>query len=119
MAHFVDGYVIPIKKKNIAEYKKMAKLGCKLWMEYGALSYYETAGVELKNTWGLPFTKMCKLKNDETVIFAFVVFKSKKHRDLVNKKVHSDKRMQFDASFKMPFDMKRFSVGGFESIVNS
>lgn len=116
MAKYVDGYVIPIKKKNVKAYMKMAKLGCKLWMEHGALDYYECVGEDLKVKWGLTFPKMCKLKNDETLIFAFVVFKSKKHRASVNAKVHKDSRMDM-SGVKMPFDMKRFSMGGFEALI--
>lgn len=119
MAHYVDGYVIPIKKKNLKAYMKMAKLGCKVWMEHGALSYYETVGDEMNHKWGLPFSKFCKLKADETAIFAFVVYKSKAHRNQVTKKVHADPRMQFDPKTPMPFDMKRFSVGGFKAMVAS
>lgn len=116
MANYVDGYIIPIKKKNLKAYKKMAVLGCKLWKEHGALDYYECIGDELNAKWGLPFSKMCTLKSDETVIFAFIVFKSKAHRNKVNKLVHSDSRM--DPNMKMPFDMKRFSYAGFRSIVH-
>ncbi len=118
MAQFVDGYLIPIKKTKVKEYLKLAKLGCKLWMEHGALCYYECVGADLKTPWGLGFTKLHKLKKDETVIFAFVVFKSKAHRNAVNKKVHSDPRMSM-AGIKMPFDMKRFVVGGFTAKVHS
>ena len=122
MAQYVDGYVIPIKKKNAKAYIKMAKLGCKIWMEHGALSYYECLGDDLKNPWGQPFTKLCKLKSDETAVFAFVVYKSKAHRKQVNTKVHSDPRMQKQMELSqgaMPFDMNRFSVGGFKVAVKS
>ena len=116
MKKYVDGYVIPIKKKNVKAYLKMAKLGCKLWMEHGALDYYECVGDDLNVKWGLTFPKMCNVKKDETIIFAFVIFKSKKHRDSVNAKVHNDSRMNMDG-VKMPFDMKRFAMGGFETLV--
>ncbi len=119
MARYVDGYIIPLKKKNVVAYKKMAKLGCKVWMDHGALDYYECVGDEIENAWGLPFTKLCKLKKDETVIFAFVVYKSKADRVKINKKVHSDKRMTGMKDFVMPFDMKRFSMGGFQVLVQS
>ncbi len=118
MAKYVDGFVIPIKKKNVKAYKKMASLGCKIWMEHGALDYYECVGEMLNVQWGLTFPKMCKLKADETVIFAFVVYKSKAHRNQVNKKVHSDPRMDMDG-VKMPFEMKRFAVGGFSVMVTA
>jgi len=121
MAKYVDGFVIPIKKKNIKDYKKMAKLGCKVWMEHGALDYYECEGAVLNHPWGLPFSKMAGLKKDETVIFAFIIYKSKAHRDKVNKLVMADPRMAPENwhGKKMPFDMKRFSVGEFNVIVST
>ena len=118
MSRYVDGFVIPIKKKNLKVYKKMAALGCKLWTEYGALDYYECVGDDLKVKWGWTFPKMCKLKSDETAIFAFIVFKSKAHRNQVNAKVMKDPRMNMDG-VKMPFDMKRFAVGGFKVVVQA
>lgn len=119
MSNYVDGFVIPIKKKNLKAYKKMAAMGCKVWMEYGALEYYECQGDELNHPWGIPFTKFAKLKSDETVIFAFIVFKSKAHRNKVNKLVMKDKRMSPEQFPTMPFDMKRFTVGGFTALVSS
>jgi uncharacterized protein YbaA (DUF1428 family) len=117
MSRYVDGYVIPIKKKNVKSYKKMAAFGCKLWMEHGALDYYECVGDDLKVAFGLTFPKMCKLKKDETVVFAFIIYKSKAHRNRVNSKVMKDSRMKMDV--KMPFDMKRFSMGGFKTLVQA
>ena len=93
----------------------MAAKGCKLWMEYGALDYYECVGDDLNVKWGLTFPKMCKIKKDETIIFAYIVYKSKTHRNQVNAKVVKDPRMKMD--MKMPFDMKRFSMGGFKTII--
>lgn len=117
MSKYVDGFVIPMKKKNLSAYKKMAALGCKVWMEHGALEYYECTGDDLNSPWGLPFPKLTKLKKDETLIFAFIVFKSKTHRDRVNKKVHTDPRMSPEKFPTMPFDMNRMTVGGFKSLV--
>ncbi len=118
MGNYVDGFVIPVKKKNIKAYKKMAQLGCKLWMEHGALSYYECFGDDLADH-GLGFKKMCKLNKDETVIFAFIVYKSKVHRNQVNKKVMSDSRLNAYAVKTMPFDMKKFSMAGFKVLVKA
>lgn len=96
----------------------MAKLGRKIWMKYGALDYYECVGAKLENDWGIPFKNLCKLKSDETVIFAFVVYKSKAHRNKVTAKVHNDPLMQPENfKGKMPFDMKRFTTGEFKVIV--
>ncbi len=118
MAHYVDGYIIPIKKKKVNAYKKMATMGCKLWMKHGALDYYECIGDDLNVKYGLPFSKVWKLKSDETVVFAFIVYKSKAHRNKVNKKVHSDPSMQMEG-FVMPFDPNRFSMGGFKTLVRA
>ena len=117
MGRYVDGYVIPIKKKDIKAYKKMAKMGCKSWMKHGALDYYECMGDDLDTPYGIPFKKLCKLKANETLIFAYIVYKSKAHRNAVNKKVH--KEMEQYSGMEMPFDMMRFSAGGFKVLVNA
>lgn len=119
MSRYIDGFVIPIKKSKIKEYKKMAEVGRKTWMKHGALDYYECIGAKLNNGWGLGFTKMCKLKKDETLIFAYIVYKSKSHRESVNKKVHADFAKMYDKEMAMPFDMKRFSSGEFKTLVYS
>jgi uncharacterized protein YbaA (DUF1428 family) len=93
MKRYVDGYVLPVPKKNLRSYKKMAAEAGKIWMKYGALQYVECAGDDLKSVteWGgLPFPKMAGAKPNETVIFAYVVYKSKAHRDRVNAKVMKD-----------------------------
>lgn len=118
MSQYVDGYVIPIKKTKVKAYRKLATLGCKMWMKHGALDYYECVGDEIKVPFGLTFPRMCKLKPDETVIFAFVVYKSKAHRNRVNAKVMKDPGMNTDVS-KMPFSVKRFASGGFKVIVKA
>ena len=114
---YVDGFVIPFKKSGVGTYKKMATLGRKIWMEYGALDYYERVGEDLKNEWGLSFAKLCNLKPDENVIFAFITYKSKAHRNQVNKKVMKDPRMKMD--LKAPFDMKRSTCGGFRILLSA
>lgn len=117
MAHYVDGFVIPIKRKNLKAYKKMAEWGCRLWMKYGALDYYECV-VEEFSKHGLGFKKMCKLKSGETAVFAFIIYKSKAHRNQVNKKVMKE-MMKEEMPAQMPFDMKRFAMGGCKTIVRS
>lgn len=117
MAQYVDSYVIPIKKKNINKYKKLAQFGCKSWMKHGALSYYECIGDDFIKH-GIGFKKMCKLKADETFIFAFIIYKSKSHREKVNKKVMSEMEGLFK-DMKMPFDIKRFSMAGCNVLVRS
>lgn len=118
---YVDGFVIPIKKKDIAKYRKMAQWGAKTWKKYGALEYFECVGDDLtvQKGAGQGFTKLAKLKPDETVVFSWIVYESKKHRNEVNKKVMSDPNMNnFDHS-TMPFDMRRFATGGFKLIVEA
>jgi uncharacterized protein YbaA (DUF1428 family) len=117
MAHYVDGYVIPIKRNKLNAYKKMAKWGCKLWMKHGAINYYECA-IDEFTPHGLGFKKMCKLKSGETAIFAFIVYKSKAHRNQVNKKVMREME-KMPAPKEMPFDMKRFAMAGCKTIVRS
>lgn len=117
MARYVDGYVIPIKRKKVGAYKKMAKWGCKMWMKHGALSYYECVMDDLMNH-GMGFKKMCKLKKDETAVFAYVVYKSKAHRNAVNKKVMKEMAKE-DQHMEMPFDFKRFAVAGCKVLVNA
>ncbi len=120
---YVDGYVIPIRKDKVSAYKKMAKWGAKLWKKHGALDYYECIGDDLrvKKGEGQGFKKMAKLKSNETVVFSFIVYKSRKHRDEINKEVMKEmmKNMTQKDVEEMSevFDMKRFSKGGFKTIV--
>jgi len=117
MNQYVDGYVIPIPKKNLKTYKKMARMGCQAWMKHGALSYYECVADDFTK-WGMGFKKMCRLKPSETVVFAFIVYKSKAHRNQVNKKVMKEMEAM-GGDMKMPFDMKRFSSAGCKVLVSS
>jgi uncharacterized protein YbaA (DUF1428 family) len=118
MPRYVDGYVIPIQKKNLKAYKKMAEWGCRTWMKCGALDYYECVMDDFMKH-GLGFKKMCKLKPNETAIFAFVVYKSKVHRNLVNKKVMKEMEKAAGKELIMPFEMKRFSMAGCQVIVRA
>lgn len=117
MARYVDGFVIPLKRKNTRAYKKMAEWGRRVWMKHGALSYYECIADDFPKH-GLGFKKMCKLKTGETVIFAFIVYRSKAHRNLVNKKVMKE-MAKAKGPIAMPFDMKRFSMAGCKVIVRA
>ena len=115
---YVDGFVIPMAKKKLAAYRKMAKVGCKVWLEHGALEYRECIGEDLAVSYGLPFTKLTKAKKDETIAFSWILYKSRKHRDTVMAKVMKDKRLASMMDPKnMPFDMNRMSCGGFEVMV--
>jgi uncharacterized protein YbaA (DUF1428 family) len=115
---YVDGYVIPIPKKNTAKYKKMAREAMAVWKRFGALDYKECMIDDVKPDKSMVFTfpKMIKAKSGETVWFSFIVYKSRKHRDAVNKKVmaYFAKKYGKDATMDMPFDMKRFAAAGFK-----
>lgn len=113
---YVDGFVLPLKKKNLAAYKKMANWGKKLWMRHGALQFLECVGDDLFPGFGLPFPKLLKLKKDETVMYSFIIYKSKAHRKAVNTRVMKDPIMD-KMPKDMPFDVKRMATGGFQSIV--
>jgi uncharacterized protein YbaA (DUF1428 family) len=118
---YVDGFVIPIKKKDVASYKKMAEWGAKMWKKNGALEYFECVGDDLKVKKGMGqgFGKLAGLKPNETVVFSWIVYKSRAHRDEVNKKIMSDPSMQDCDMSTIPFDMKRFATGGFKPIVEA
>jgi uncharacterized protein YbaA (DUF1428 family) len=116
MPRYVDGFVLPVPKKNLAAYKKMAAKAGKIWMEYGALEYVECVGEDLHIAKVLSFVDQIKSKPGETICFSFIVYKSRAHRDAVNKKVMADERLH--AFQEMPFDMKRMAYGGFQAIVD-
>ena len=118
MPQYVDGFVIVIAKKNVEAYKKLAKKAGKIWMEYGAIDYRECVAEDLKADFGLPFPKLVGgIKPSETIIFSWITYKSRKQRDSVNKKVMADERLASMHPDEMPFDMKRMSYGGFETLV--
>lgn len=119
MPKYVDGFVLPIPKKNVAAYKRLATMASKVWRDHGALDYRECVGDDLNVQCGMPFTKLVKLKAGETVAFAWIVYKSRAHRDSVNKKVMKDPRLAAIDPTKMPFDMKRMTCGGFKTLVGS
>lgn len=115
---YVDGYVLPVPKKNLQAYRRMAQKAGKVWREHGALEFRECAGDDLKVKMGIPFTRLAKLKPGETAVFSWIVYKSRAHRDAVNAKVMKDPRLAKMMDFKnMPFDSKRMSYGGFNIIV--
>jgi uncharacterized protein YbaA (DUF1428 family) len=117
MARYVDGFVIPMPTKNLGDYRKIAQVAGKVWIEHGALAYHECAGDDLDQQFGTPFPRLAKTKPGETVVVAFIVFKSRAHRDRVNAKVMKDPRLICDPQ-RMPFDPKRMSYGGFTSLVD-
>jgi uncharacterized protein YbaA (DUF1428 family) len=117
MAHYVDGFIVPVPTKNLAAYRTLARKCGKIWMEYGALQYTETVADDVKPGKLTSFPQSVKLKNDETVVFLWIVYKSRKHRDSVNKKVMSDPRIAGMDAKTMPFDGKRMFWGGFKGLV--
>jgi uncharacterized protein YbaA (DUF1428 family) len=118
MPKYVDGYVLPIPRKNLAAYRRMALAASKAWIDHGALDYRECVGEDLQTKCGMPFPRAMKLKKDETVVFAYVVFRSRKHRDAVNDKVMKDPRIQsMMPPRSMPFDVRRMLYAGFTTLV--
>jgi len=119
MPRYVDGFVLPVPKRNLATYRAMARKAGKVWREHGALAYGEFVGDDLAVKFGLPFPRLAKTRPSETVVFAYIVFKSRRDRDRVNAKVMKDKRMgTMLGGKKMPFDPKRMAYGGFKAMVD-
>jgi uncharacterized protein YbaA (DUF1428 family) len=117
MARYVDGFVIPVPKSKLKAYLRQAKGGAKVWMKHGALEYHECVGDDLRTPMGPGFSAGIKAKPNETVVFSWIVFKSRAHRDQVNKKVMKEMN---PADFgEMAFDEKRMLYGGFKSIVDA
>jgi uncharacterized protein YbaA (DUF1428 family) len=115
---YVDGYVLPVPKKSLQAYRRMAQTAGKVWRKHGALDYKECVGDDLNTKWGTPFPRMMKVKPGEAVVFSYIVFKSRAHRDRVNAKVM--KEMEKMCEMKdMPFDMKRMVYGGFKVLVDA
>ena len=120
MARYVDGFVVPVPTKNVAAYRRMAAKAGKIWREHGALEYREAAGEDLTIEKLVPFPRAVKAKPSETVVFAWIVFKNRAHRDKVNAKVMKDPRLAKMMNPKsMPFDWRRMSYGGFEVMVDA
>ena len=114
---YVDGFVVPVPKKNIDAYRRMSRKAGKIWIEHGALDYKECVGDDLDIEGVLSFMKGTKVKPGETVVFAFITYKSRTHRDRVNRKVMADPRMDSPPE-DMPFDPRRMMYGGFKAIVD-
>ncbi len=120
MPQYVDGFVLPVPARKLAKYKKIATKAGKIWKEHGALEYHECVGEEVEMPGMTAFTKTAGCKKGEVVIFSWIVYKSKAHRNAVNKKVMSDPRMAKMCDPKdMPFDCARMAWGGFKSLVKS
>ncbi|MBL9210223.1 MAG: DUF1428 domain-containing protein [Opitutaceae bacterium] len=120
MPKYADGFVIVVPRKKLPAYRRMAAAAGKVWREYGALDYKECVGDDLTVQFGQSFTKLARIKPGETVVFSWILYKSRAHRDRVNKKVMQDPRVTAMCDPKNPpFDMKRMTYGGFEVIVSA
>ena len=119
MANYVDGFVVPVPRKNIETYRQMARRSGKIWREHGALAFRECLADDVKPGKWTSFPQSVKLKPNEVVWFSWIVFKSRKHRDRVNAKVMKDPRLagMMDGT-AMPFDAKRMIYGGFKVMVD-
>lgn len=113
---YVDGYVLPVPKKNLKAYLRMARMGERAWRKCGALDYKECVGDDLATKFGSTFSRVFKLKRGETAVFAYVVFKSRAHRDRVNARVMRE-MAKAGMPKDMPFDVKRMVYGGFKAAV--
>jgi uncharacterized protein YbaA (DUF1428 family) len=119
---YVDGYVLAVPRKRLSTYRSIARKAGAVWRDHGAVQYFECVGDDLKVKpgCGTPFPRMMKAKAGETVVFSFIVYKSRAHRDKVNGKVMKDKRIAaMMEGVPMPFDMKRMVYGGFKTIVEA
>jgi uncharacterized protein YbaA (DUF1428 family) len=116
---YIDGFIVPVPKKKVKDYVKMSKKAGKVWRQHGALDYKECLADDVKVGKWTSFPRSVKMTKSETVIFSYIVYKSRKHRDAVLKKVMSDPRLadMMDPK-KMPFDAKRMIYGGFKTVVD-
>lgn len=116
---YVDGFLIPIAKDRVNEYREMAQKGGEIWKELGALEYYECIGDDLDAGDMVSFKKAANTSEDETVIFSWIAFESKEHRDRVNAAVMNDPRIKemMESGAEPPFDYRRMAYGGFKTLV--
>jgi uncharacterized protein YbaA (DUF1428 family) len=119
MARYVDGFVLAVPKRNVPAYRRLAQKAARVWREHGALEYRECVGDDLKPKGVVPFPRLARCKPGETVVFAWIVYKSRADRDRVNAKVMKDPRITKMAPKSMPFDMKRMAYGGFSTLVEA
>lgn len=118
MAKYVDGFVLPVPKENVEAYRSMAQRAGEIWREYGALAYTECVADDVQPGKLTSFPQSVMLEPNETVIFAWIVYESREHRDRVNAQVMKDQRIIDMDPKNMPFDAKRMIWGGFEAVVD-
>lgn len=114
---YIDGFVLPVPKKNVEAYRRLARKAGKIWKEYGALEYVECVADDVKPGKLTSFPQSVKLKPDEVVVFSYIIYKSRKQRDSINVKVMADPRLAKMDPKTLPFDGKRMFWGGFKPIV--
>jgi uncharacterized protein YbaA (DUF1428 family) len=117
MARYVDGFVVPVPRNKVEEYRKVAEEAGRVWKEYGALAFVEAVADDVKPGEVTSFPQSVLLKDDETVVFSYIVYESREHRDQVLAKVMDDPRIKNQSPEQMPFDGKRMIWGGFKAIV--
>jgi uncharacterized protein YbaA (DUF1428 family) len=118
MPHYVDGFVIPIPARKVEAYRRIARQAGRVWLEHGALDYVECVGDDMKVQVCMPFPRGIRARRGETVLFSWIVYKSRAHRDRVNAKVMQDPRIsEMMKAGDAPFDVKRMLYGGFKVIV--
>jgi uncharacterized protein YbaA (DUF1428 family) len=115
---YVDGFVLTVPRSKMQSYRQLSERAGKVWREHGAVEYRECVGDDLKMKMGVPFPRLAKAKPGEAVVFSWIVYKSRAHRDRVNAKVMKDPRLAKMMKEPMPFDVKRMSMGGFKVIVD-
>ena len=117
---YVDGFLLAVPKKKLQAYRRMAQKSGKIWREHGAIDYKECVGDDLNVKMGRPFPRLARTKPHDTVVFSYIVYKSRAHRDRVNAKVMKDPRIKHMCDPKdKPFDVKRMSYGGFTVLVDA
>jgi uncharacterized protein YbaA (DUF1428 family) len=114
---YVDGFVVPVQKKKLANYRRVAKKAARIWTDCGAVDVREWVADDVKPGKWTSFPRSVKLKRDETVVYSYILFKSRADRDKVNGKVMKDKRFLAIMNEPMPFDGKRMIYGGFKSLL--
>jgi uncharacterized protein YbaA (DUF1428 family) len=116
---YVDGFVLPVLKKKVSVYRSMAKKSAKVWKDHGALEFYESVADDVPYGKRTSFPRSVKMKRNETVVFSWIIYKSRAHRDAVMKKVMADPRIAKMMQGTPPFDPKRMIFGGFKMIVEA
>lgn len=116
MAHYVDGFVVPVRKDKVDAYRQIAEKAGQIWKEHGALQFWETVADDVKPGKVTSFPQAVLLKDDEVVVFSWIVYRSREERDRINAAVMADPRLNMDPA-SMPFDMQRMFFGGFKTLV--